>query len=458
MNFNKIKIVASREFLIRVRKKSFIIMTILAPVLLAALAIAPTLIMLAGKKGKTDVQNVLVIDQSNLIANSFTDTKDKTFTFSQEKNIDSLVKNFDKLGVDVLVSISELDENNNVDITAYSYKQLTSEDKSYYSNRSERIIRDYKLKNYEIEDLDAIINDINKSVPVENYIIGEDGEAKKSIVEINMFISLGMGMLIYFFIFSFGSMVMQSVLNEKTNKVVEVIVSSIKPFDLMIGKIVGVASVAITQFFIWIILTGLIFIGFQSTIGKKMLMDQLSDTTSQTLMTQQGMDLSGMNFTELADAAGQENLSEILKTISNIDFGYIIINFIIYFILGYLLYAALFAAIGSAVENETDSQQLILPITAPILIGFFIMMQTFNNPDSALSVWASIIPFTSPIVMLARIPFEGGVPTWQLLTSIGALFVTFLFAVYLSGKIYRVGILMHGKKVTWKDLYKWLKY
>ena len=243
------------------------------------------------------------------------------------------------------------------------------------------------------------------------------------------------------FVLMFGNMVMRSVIDEKSSRIVEVVVSSVKPFDLMIGKILGVASVAVLQFLIWIVFTTVLVFGFQYAVGTEMMMQEVNGVTEQVQVI-----------------GGSAELGNIMSAISEIDFVYILGNFFIYFVLGYLLYAAMFAAVGSAVENEADTQQLSVPVTMPLIAGLFIMLHTFQHPDSALSVWASIIPFTSPMVMLARIPFEGGVPLWQLLLSIGLLLLTFIGIVYLSGKIYRVGILMYGKKAGFKDLWKWLKY
>jgi ABC-2 type transport system permease protein len=312
------------------------------------------------------------------------------------------------------------------------------------------VIEQYKLKQYDIENFEAILADINADMSFNNLILGEDGQEKESMVEINMMISLIMGMIIYMFVAMFGNMVMTSVINEKSNKIVEVIVSSVKPFDLMMGKIIGVAAVALTQFLIWIILTLGILMGISAYAGMEMFADPQ--------MAQQMEMMAPMGAEQMEMMTSQGAMSEVLGVITSVDWGYIIGCFLIYFILGYLLYASLFAAVGSAVENESDTNQLMIPITIPLIIGLLLMMQTFNNPDSTVSFWASMIPFTSPMVMLARVPFEGGVPTWELLLSIGILLLTIIVVVYLAAKIYRVGILMTGKKYSWKDIWTWIKY
>jgi len=246
-------------------------------------------------------------------------------------------------------------------------------------------------------------------------------------------------------------MVMRGVIEEKTTRIVEVIVSSVKPFELMLGKILGVGSVALLQFFIWIVLTVGITAGVQAVIG----VDKITGNQEMTEMvsSQAGGEVAE---TMVAVQSNDNFMGELMSALSDVPVTSIVISFILYFILGYLLYAAMFAAVGSAVDNEADTQQLIFPVTLPLILGLFIMIHTFQYPDSALSFWGSIIPFTSPMVMMARVPF--GVPLWELALSLGLLVVTFFFMTYLSAKIYRVGILMYGKKATFKDLFKWLRH
>lgn len=456
MNLRKINLVAGREFSIRVKKKSFIIMTLVTPILFAALMIVPSLIMLMGDDNEE--RRILVVDDSGIVAPVLKNTESIRYIMSESSNVDSLKNNFDALDVYALLHVSPLDEQNNVSLTAYSNKQLNTDLKSEFSDGAQNAVRDYKLSVYNIENLDAILKDINTGVSVENFVLSKDGSEVKSVVEVNMALSYIMAFVIYMFIVMFGNMVMTSVINEKSNRIVEVIVSSVKPFDLMMGKILGVAAVAVVQFLIWIVFTAVLVLGFQSSIGKKLIMEQVASNSAATEQIVQMSEMSGMNMAQLAEAAGSSEAAEVLNAISQIDFVYIIGCFLVYFVLGYLLYASMFAAIGSAVENEADTQQLVMPVTIPLIIGFLIMLHTFRYPDSALSVWASIIPFTSPMVMLARIPFDGGVPLWELLTSMGVLLLTFLVMAYISAKIYRTGILMYGKKASWKDLMKWLKY
>ena len=266
-----------------------------------------------------------------------------------------------------------------------------------------------------------------------------------------MMVSMILGMIIYMFIALFGGMVMSSVIEEKASRVVEVLVSSVKATELMFGKIIGVALVALTQFFLWIVLT-LSIVGIVGAVAGKDLLK--SADPAEMVQTVGGMSAEQSEAVVQA-VSDQGEMGTILSTISNLPFAKIIVCFVLFFIFGYMLYASLFAAIGSAVENEGDTQQLQIPITIPLLLGFFIAIYAFKAPDSALVFWGSMIPFTSPIVMLARLPF--GVPTWELVVSIILLIATFAVCAWISAKIYKVGILMFGKKSTWKDLWKWLK-
>ena len=268
-----------------------------------------------------------------------------------------------------------------------------------------------------------------------------------------MIISMLLSMIIYMFIAMFSGMVMQSVIEEKASRVVEVLVSSVKATELMFGKIIGVACVALTQFFLWILLTLVLVGGFSAFVGFDSLMGDPAQTEQMMDMTAQ---MGGVDVEEMTAAMTEESgMGAVLTTLGNINWGQMIFAFIIYFTLGYLLYASFFAAIGSAVENEADTTQLQMPITVPLLLAFFIAIYAFNAPDSAVVWWGSMIPFTSPIVMLSRIPF--GVPGWELALSVVLLVATFIGCGWASAKIYKIGILMFGKKTNFKDLWKWLK-
>jgi ABC-2 type transport system permease protein len=305
-----------------------------------------------------------------------------------------------------------------------------------------------------MDDLKRIMEEVESHVSVSTYTIDSSGNDVVSSSEVYMIISLVLAMIIYMFIAMFSGMVMQSVIEEKASRVVEVLVSSVKATELMFGKIIGVACVAMTQFMLWIILTfGLVtavssLVGFESIIGSAAVQQEQMTQLTQSIGTEQTM------MPEMTIPQGGE-MGAIFETLKTIDYGQLIFGFVIYFFLGYLLYASFFAAIGSAVENEADTQQLQLPVTIPLMLAFFIAFYAFKAPDSPIVFWGSMIPFTSPIVMLARIPF--GVPGWELALSIGILVLTFIICGWASAKIYKIGILMFGKKTSFKDLWKWLK-
>jgi len=448
MKNNKLFLIISREFLIRVRKKSFIIMTILTPILFAALIILPSLIMTLSS-GKTG-QQILVVDHSGLCEPFFNDTEEFIYTFDQQADVAGIKKSFPD-NLYALVEISEPDSSLNVAVSALSSKQLNLDAKSEIERNVKNALEKHKLERYNIENLEQIIKEINTKVSVKTFTVTESGDEKVAMVEIYMGIAYIASFMIYMFIFMFGSMVMRGVIEEKTTRIVEVIVSSVRPFQLMLGKILGVGSVAMLQFLIWILLTVAITAGVQSIIG----FDKIAGTTPEiaNVAGAQGTELAGVVNAAQTDSGVA---GEIFSALSSVPVTGIVVSFILYFLMGYLLYAAMFAAVGSAVDNEADTQQLIFPVTLPLILGLFIMIHTFQHPDSALSFWGSMIPFTSPMVMMARVPF--GVPFWELALSVGLLAVTFLLMTYVSAKIYRVGILMYGKKPNFKDLYKWLKY
>lgn len=440
MGKSKISIIIAREFAIRVKKRSFILTTLLTPLLFAALMIVPSLIAIYS--GGEEGQRVSVVDNSGIVMPYMESDKEIVFEQAQGSSIDDLKRNFDNLGVLAIVGVSPLDSSNNVTVETYSKKQVNMELQSRIRRNVEDAVSQYKLQQYDIPQLEEILSDIQTSVEINTFVLDDEGEGKESKVEIFMIIGYICSFMIYMFIFMFGNMVMRSVIDEKSNRIIEVIVSSVKPFQLLMGKILGVASVAVTQFMIWIVFTLLIV----SVVGSAIGFDSAAQMPS----------VPGDIPVEEIQQAVEGESSGFIAALKEINFVQIIGCFILYFILGYLLYSSMFAAVGAAVDNEADTQQLVLPITMPLIVGLFLMLHTFQYPDSALSFWGSMIPFTSPMVMMARIAY--GVPAWELALSIGLLVVTFLLMAYLSGKIYRVGILMYGKKPGWKELWKWLKY
>ena len=451
MKFRNIKTIISREYLIRVKKKSFLVTTFLVPVLFAAICILPSVIMLMAKeKGK----EVAVIDQSGIALPYLTDSKSVNYTDFSAESVEDMKATFAEKGMDALVVISPIDSvSRSLTVASYSQKPLSIDLTGEINDRINDAVEDYRISQYDIADLKTIMEDIKVNVPMSTYVMDDSGEEKESSFEVPMIISMVLSMIIYMFVMMFCGMVMQSVIEEKSSRVVEVLVSSVKATELMFGKIIGVACVALTQFFLWIVLTVVLVGGFSAFIGFDALMGDPAQAEQMMEMTGQ---MGGVDVAQMTTSMSEEGgLGIVLKTLMDFNWGQMIFAFVIYFILGYLLYASLYAAVGSAVENEADTQQLQIPLTVPLMLAFFIAMYAFKAPDSSVVWWGSMIPLTSPIVMLARIPY--GVPTGELVLSIVLLVVTFVACGWASAKIYKIGILMFGKKTTFKDLWKWLR-
>ena len=465
MNFNTLGIIIQREYLNKVKKKSFLIITFLAPVLFAALCILPSVIMMGAKE---EAKKVGVIDRSGIVTPYLENSETIEYVFLGDVLAENVKTDLKGNGIDALLSISELDtEQRTVVADCYSEKPLGMDTGSIIENRINDAVEAYRIESYGIENLEEIMAGVKSNVHLHSYTVDESGKETISESGVYMVISMILGMALYMFIALFCGMVMSSVIEEKSSRVVEVLVSSVKATELMFGKIIGVALVALTQFLLWIVLTFVLITAAMGIIGKDKIMGALSDdqTAQMTEMMAPGVhmpaDMPSLDsLTAAADTAAVASaeptgMQAILGTLSNINVPQLIICFLLFFIFGYLLYASIFAAIGSAVENEADTQQLQLPVTVPLLIGFFIAIYAFKAPGSSLVFWGSMIPFTSPIVMLARLPF--GVATWEIVVSLVLLVATFVACAWMSAKIYKVGILMFGKKSTWKDLWKWLK-
>ena len=446
MNLNIINIIIKREYLNRVKKKSFLLITFLGPIFFAAMCILPTIIMLGTKE---ESKKVAVVDESGIVLPFLEDRDNITFTDLSQMPLDSLKTRMKELGFDVVLGISPLDSANRTVIAeSFSEKPLGMEMSEYIDSRLNDAVENYRIGSYGIENLSEIMDSVKADVHLQSFTIDESGKEQISASEVYMMVSMLLGIIIYMFIALFGGMVMSSVIEEKASRVVEVLVSSVKATELMFGKIIGIALVALTQFLLWIVLT----VAIVGIAGGVMGTDMLSAASDSTEMMNM---MSDPTTTQAVQAMQDSGMSTILSTLAGLNYGQIIVSFILFFIFGYLLYASLFAAIGSAVENEGDTQQLQLPATIPLFIAFFISIYAFRAPDSAVVFWGSMIPLTSPIVMLARIPF--GVPFWELALSLVLLIATFALCAWASAKIYKVGILMYGKKSTFKDLWKWLK-
>ena len=418
---NKTLLIIKREFLVRVKKKSFIIMTLLAPILMASLIIVPVLI------SETDQQKRLIglYEINTNFSEDIKDSENIHFTLFDENQMNDFIKDPSKSNYYALLKI---DENS---FTIFSNQQIGLNLRKSIENQLENISERNNLKSAGIDI--KLIEQAQTDIKIETKIITSDGETESSSTEASIGIGFITGILIYMFIFMYGTMVMRGVIEEKTNRIVEVIISSVKPFQLMIGKIFGVALVGLTQFVLWVLLTILI-----STVAETLFIDQPEVTNNLNSVDQSVF------------------LNELSKLTGGIDLSLIFISFIFYFLFGYLMYSALFAAVGSAVDAEADTQQFMLPITIPLIFSFILIQPIMDNPDGALAFWMSLLPLTSPIIMMARLPF--GVETWQLTLSMLLLIIGFIFTTFIAGKIYRTGILMYGKKISYKELWKWLTY
>lgn len=435
---NKIGLIIKREYLTRVKKRSFIIMTFLGPLLMAALYIIPVLLALHGDNER---RTIAVIDQSHWFERQFTDTENQRFVRLGDISIDSTKRLVQEGSYDLALFIPKTELNIPSSAVIYSMKQVPMSVEEHIREIMKNEIQVQKLLASGVDP--DILEQIKTEVSLSVMRMDEEGGEKETFSEVQFILGMALALLIYLFIMLFGGQVMQGVMEEKSNRIIEVIVSSVKPFQLMMGKIIGVSLVALTQFLMWVLLTGVIYIGFSAAMG-------ISNPQAISAGTVMSQEISTGNIMD------NENIQHIVSIIQSIDFGAIIIGFLIFFILGYLLYATLYAAIGSIVDNNTDSQQFMLPVTVPLIIGILSAVYIVNSPDSTLALWLSMIPFTSPIVMMVRIPF--GVPIVQVVLSALILLGTFIGMTWVAAKIYRTGILMYGKKLSYKEIFKWLKY
>ncbi|MCB2222244.1 MAG: ABC transporter permease [Bacteroidetes bacterium] len=448
----KVKLIILREYLTRVRKKSFIIMTILGPLLMAALFVVP--VFLAQLEG--DTKTIAIVDETGLFAPSFKNSENLNF-ISLDENVDSLKLQLDERNLYALLHIplTELTVPNTAKL--YSNGQPNIIVTGYVRETMRKEIEALKLSASGIDP--EVLRSIKSSVNLLTIRVNEGGKEENSSTELAMAVGYIGGILIYIFIFMYGAQVMRGVIEEKTSRIIEVIVSSVKPFQLMMGKIIGVALVGLTQFVLWVILTLVIVTSVLSIFSG----DIQSYQSSQLQVNKDPIMLYEPDGSSVDQPDANQNQGEINEAviaifdrINSIPFQVIIPLFLFYFIGGYLLYGALFAAIGSAVDNETDTQQFMLPVTVPLILSIIVAQFIMFNPDGPLAFWLSIFPFTSPVIMMVRLPFE--VPYWDVVLSMALLVIGFLFTTWLAAKIYRTGILMYGKKINYKELWKWIRY
>ena len=436
-----IGIIIGREFRERVMKKSFIISTILTPLLMVGIMVGTSFIM-ATNVG--EAKHIAVVDRSGVIAPSLTST-DVIIYEPTDRTPEELRAEGDEQMYGFLVIGEDIVENPS-NVSLYSYSTSTMEVESAIARDIEEVIEQHRLKAYDIENLPQIMDEVEADVTLRSYKLGEEDEEDKESSSVLAFgLSYIFGFVMYIFVIIYGSMVMQGVIEEKSGKVLEVMVATVRPYQLMMGKILGIASVAVLQFVIWIVI---IFVG--------------GTVVMQFMMPSELVESAAAISAGTADMAAMEGAGvdpEMAAMLANAtDIGFLVRffgSFLLYFLGGYLLYAAMFAAVGSAVDNVQDAQQFQTPITMPIIIGFIVMMFAMKEPHAPLSVWCSMIPFTSPIVMMARLPFD--VPMWELALSIVILAASFAVMVWIAAKIYRIGIFMHGRKPSYKELWQWIR-
>ena len=432
-----LSLIIKREFIAKVRNKSFIVMTFLSPLLFVGMAV---LVGYLSTMNKDSVTQIAIHDEAGLLKKEFKNDKYTNYTdlsampFKIAK--DTASKSYEGLlYIPKVTSVQDLKEK-------VEYISEDSPSLDFISDVEEVIDSVITQENLKVLGFDAEKIDKAKADSSLKLSKFSGEESLKGLNEIKVAIGGLFGYLIMMFIVIYGNFVMRSVIEEKTSRIIEIIISSVKPYQLMMGKIIGNSLAGILQFLIWAIVGTLLFFIASTFLGLQM---GASSTMSPEMMEAAG------NVDKMA------KLQMYFNEITNLPLVTLIISFIIYFIGGYFLYSSFYAAIGAAVDSETDSQQFLLPIIMPLILGVYIGFFTvINDPHGTIATVFSIIPLTSPIVMLMRIPF--GVPLWQLLLSIGLLYGTFIFVVWFAAKIYRVGILMYGKKPSWKELYKWLKY
>lgn len=436
---NKIKIIIAREFNERVRKKSFIITTLLMPMLMLLLMAAPSLVMLFATG---EQKEILVIDESHIIAPKL-ESNEELLLSPSSLSLAEARDNHEVFGV-LWIGEDIVDNPKQVQLYTNSSSSMTLEEG--IASQIEGVIENERLSRYEIENLEQIMKDVEANVPLTTYRndqTSDDGEAEEATSSfIAYMLGLVLGMMLYMFLIIYGSMVMTSVIEEKGSRVLDVLVSSVSPFQLMMGKILGVASVAVTQVAIW----GVLVCG----LGAAVLPSLMPEDVMQTVEAVQ----AGQMTTVEADI--DADMLSALSFATNTGKLVMMFVYLLLFLLGgFLFYSAMFAAVGSAVDSIQDANQLQTPITVPIILALILAMSVFNDPNSPLAFWGSVIPFTSPVVMMARIPFD--IPEWQIWLSLALLFASVVVMAWIAGKIYRVGIFMHGKKPSFKELLSWIK-
>lgn len=441
---NKVLLIISREYLSRVKKKSFIVMTFLTPLLIAGIY---GLIGYFTYKGIKDTHDkVAVVSTNTTLTEKLTTDENIEYEYVN-KPLDVMKKSLSKSDYDYILYLPEFSLAEPKGVELFGEKQAGMSLNNRISGDLEELIRNQKLKQSGISQSD--LDQLKTSVDISTKKIAvETGKEESSSAGASTIIAFIAGILMFMFIMLYGIQVMRGVIEEKTSRIIEVMISSVKPFQLMMGKIIGIALVGLTQFILWIVLTLTI-----STIAATVLIDK-ADVKKITASSQSG---STVDVSQAQVQATQGPIGDIQKSLAGLDLGKIVTVFIFFFIGGYLFYSALYAAIGSAVDSETETQQFMMPVMMPLLLGYALSLSVVtNDPYGNVAFWLSMIPFTSPIAMVVRLPY--GVPGWELALSMAILVIGFIFTVWVASRIYRVGILMYGKKTTFKEMFKWFTY
>jgi ABC-2 type transport system permease protein len=456
---NKIFLITAREYITRIRKKSFIIMTFLGPVLFAAMIVLPgRLTTLEDNDVKTiavveyDTYGRPVPDSLQFFRDVIPDKDNIKFVYLHDVRLQDVLKTYDAKMYDGILFLGQqlISAGRDTYVDFYYRKPPSLGMELHISKSLEKHLFNNKLivNKVPVDAIQSFETKVNlKRIDWKNW--QEGGE---DATDVKRWLGYIAGFLIYLFIFMFGSQVMRGVLEEKTSRIIEIIISSVTPFQLMMGKIIGIGLTGLTQFLAWLILTFAI-----SGITQQLILPDAAKKMTEQVAPGNIMDAGTTQAQSIDNPETANFLNGIFKQLGQVNFALVIGSFLFYFLGGYILYGSLFAAIGAASDNETDTQQFMFPVIIPLMIGLFVMINTFLNPSGKLAVWFSIIPLTSPIVMMARIPF-GVPPLGQLLSSVVLLVLTFMATTWLAGKIYRTGILMYGKKVSYKELWKWIRY
>ena len=433
---SKIGIIIGREYTERVSKKSFIISTILMPLLMLGLMIAPALITIFSTN---DTKTIAVIDNSKVIAQSLK-SNDEINYISLDVPLDSALANADIDGV-LLIEESILTSSTGVSLYTNEASSITIEQN--ITSQIENTIEEQRLKNYDIENLEEILDAVKANVSLQTFRNDQEEGSNASSSFLSYIIGTIMTFMLYIFLLLYGQMVMTSIIEEKNNRVLEIVVSSIKPAQLMTGKIIGIGLVAVTQVLIWAALISVISGSLLPALLPTEVMNEVTAFNNGTI--------------DINTATNDADLLHALSVLGNVGYILSIFGYLMLFLIGgFLFYSSIYAAIGSAVDNIQDAGQFQSIVVFPIIIGLILSMTVVNDPNSTLATIMSLIPFTAPMVMMARIPF--GIATWEIIASLVLLYISFLFMVWVAAKIYRVGIFMYGKKPTIKDLVRWINY